>query len=72
MPDEEAFCVLIRLMEGYNMRGLYTPNMEGLQLRLYQYDQLLYDLLPKVARHLENVIISYHIMNIKIIKTIVV
>jgi len=54
MPDEEAFCVLIRLMEGYNMRGLYTPNMEGLQLRLYQYDQLLYDLLPKVARHLEN------------------
>ena len=46
--------------------------MEGLQLRLYQYDQLLYDLLPKVARHLENVIISYHIMNIKIIKTIVV
>jgi len=54
MPDEEAFCVLIRLMEGYTMRGLYTPNMEGLQLRLYQFDQLLYDLLPKVARHLEN------------------
>ncbi|ORX79263.1 RabGAP/TBC [Anaeromyces robustus] len=54
MPDEEAFCVLVRLMEGYDMRGLYTPNMEGLQLRLYQFDQLLYDLLPKVARHLDN------------------
>jgi len=37
------------------MRGLYTPNMEGLQLRLYQFDHLLYDILPKVARHLENV-----------------
>eukprot|EP00833_Pecoramyces_ruminatium_P006157 jgi/Orpsp1_1/1180189/evm.model.c7180000072448.1 len=54
MPDEEAFCVLVRLMEGYDMRGLYTPNMEGLQLRLYQFDQLLQDILPKVSRHLEN------------------
>jgi len=54
MPDEEAFCVLVRLMEGYDMRGLYTPNMEGLQLRLYQFDQLLQDILPKVARHLDN------------------
>jgi len=55
MPDEEAFCVLVRLMEGYDMRGLYTPNMEGLQLRLYQFDQLLNDILPKVSRHLEHV-----------------
>jgi cell division protein FtsB len=54
MPDEEAFCVLVRLMEGYDMRGLYTPNMEGLQLRLYQFDQLLNDILPKVSRHLEH------------------
>ncbi|KAL6622268.1 RabGAP/TBC [Neocallimastix californiae] len=54
MPDKEAFCVLVRLLEEYNMRGLYTPNMEGLQLRLYQFDHLLYDILPKVARHLEN------------------
>jgi len=46
------------------MRGLYTPNMEGLQLRLYQFDQLIYDLLPKVARHLENVTNYYNDYNI--------
>lgn len=52
MPDEEAFCVLVRLMKEYSMRGFYTPKMEGLQLRLYQFDKLLQEHLPAIFKHL--------------------
>ncbi|KAJ3179202.1 GTPase-activating protein [Irineochytrium annulatum] len=52
MPDEEAFCVLVKLMYDYKFRELFTPNMSGLQLRLYQFDKLLDELLPTISRHL--------------------
>lgn len=41
MPEEQAFCVLVRLMYEYNFRTLYTPKMIGLQLRNHQFDRLL-------------------------------
>ncbi|BGP34274.1 GTPase-activating protein [Rhodotorula toruloides] len=52
MPDEEAFCVLVRLMKAYDLRSHYTPNMPGLQLRLFQFDRLVEELLPSVFLHL--------------------
>lgn len=52
MPDDEAFCVLIRLMNDYGLRGHFTPDMEGLHLRLYQFDMLVEEHLPHIARHL--------------------
>ena len=54
MPDEEAFCLLIKMMQGYDMRGLYTPKMEGLRLRLYQFDKLMEEQLPSVWKHFES------------------
>ncbi|CAO3650475.1 unnamed protein product [Mucor fragilis] len=53
MPDEDAFCVLIQLMNKYGLRGHFTPDMDGLQLRLYQFDALVQEYLPHVARHLK-------------------
>ena len=52
MPDEEAFCVLVRLMKAYDLRSQYLPDMPGLQLRLFQFDRLLEELLPAVFMHL--------------------
>jgi hypothetical protein len=52
MPDEEAFCVLVRLMKSYNLRSHFVPEMPGLQLRLFQFDRLLEELLPHVFNHL--------------------
>ena len=52
MPDEEAFCVLVRLMKSYDLRSHYTPNMPGLQLRLFQFDRLVEELLPGLYMHL--------------------
>lgn len=52
MPDEEAFCVLVRLMKSYDLRSQYLPDMPGLQLRLFQFDRLLEELLPATFLHL--------------------
>ncbi|KAG0033528.1 hypothetical protein BGZ81_008227 [Podila clonocystis] len=52
MGEKEAFCVFVRLMETYDMRTMFTLNMEGLQLRLYQFSALLSELLPMLHAHL--------------------
>lgn len=51
MPDEEAFSTLVRLMQNYDLRGHFIPNMPSLQLRLYQFDRLIEDLLPVLHVH---------------------
>ncbi|KAI9030926.1 eukaryotic and archaeal DNA primase, large subunit-domain-containing protein [Phycomyces nitens] len=53
MPDEAVFCVLVKLMSHYGLRGHFTPQMETLHERLYQFDQLLLQTLPQVHKHLE-------------------
>lgn len=42
-----------RLMETYEMRSMFTLNMEGLQLRLYQFQSLLKEILPDLAQYLD-------------------
>lgn len=52
MPEKEAFCVFVRLMETYEMRTMFTLNMEGLHLRLHQFATLLTQLCPELDAHL--------------------
>ncbi|GHJ89164.1 hypothetical protein NliqN6_5566 [Naganishia liquefaciens] len=52
MPEEEAFCVFIRLMYSYDLRSHFLPDMPGLQLRMYQFDRLLEELLPALHLHM--------------------
>ncbi|KAG2198022.1 hypothetical protein INT47_004989 [Mucor saturninus] len=54
MPEAQSFCVFVRLMETYEMRSMFTLNMEGLQLRLYQFSSLLNEILPELAQHVSN------------------
>ncbi|KAF8507745.1 RabGAP/TBC [Gautieria morchelliformis] len=51
MPDEEAFCLLVRLMATYGLRSHFLPEMPGLQLRLFQFDRLAEELLPVLHIH---------------------
>ncbi|RIA91030.1 rab-GTPase-TBC domain-containing protein [Glomus cerebriforme] len=53
MSEAQAFCVFVRLMETYDMRTMFTLNMEGLQLRLYQFSALLSQILPKLHVHFQ-------------------
>lgn len=41
MPEEEAFCVLVQLMNSYKMRDVYKPSMADLSLCFYQLDKLI-------------------------------
>ncbi|CAO3591222.1 unnamed protein product [Absidia cylindrospora] len=54
MPEQQAFCVFVRIMETYEMRTMFTLNMEGLQLRLYQFSSLFAQILPDLSDHLAN------------------
>src|SRR6478735_9416549 len=40
-------------METYEMRTMFTLNMEGLHLRLHQFQTLLTQYCPRLASHLE-------------------
>ncbi|KIW10455.1 hypothetical protein PV08_11419 [Exophiala spinifera] len=53
MGEAEAFCILVRLMEHYDLRSCYLPDLSGLHLRIYQFQQLLTRHLPELAAHLE-------------------
>ncbi|KAI9442225.1 rab-GTPase-TBC domain-containing protein [Lactarius indigo] len=51
MPDEEAFCLLVRIMHSYDLRGHFLPEMPKLQLRLFQFDRLVEEILPVLHVH---------------------
>jgi len=51
MPDEEAFSLFVRLMYSYDLRGHFLPEMPKLQLRLFQFDRLIEELLPVLHVH---------------------
>ncbi|KAK1836952.1 rab GTPase-activating protein 1-like protein [Podospora conica] len=52
MPDKQAFCVLVRLMENYDLRHCFVPDMPGLHVRIYQFRELLRQHLPALSTHL--------------------
>ncbi|CAO3666483.1 unnamed protein product [Rhizopus stolonifer] len=54
MPEEAAFSVLIQLMSKYGLREQFTPNMEKLHERMFQFEHLLSLHVPQVCRHLNN------------------
>ncbi|KAK3390216.1 rab-GTPase-TBC domain-containing protein [Podospora didyma] len=53
MPDKQAFCVLVRLMENYGLRHCFVPDLSGLHVRIYQFRELLRQILPTLSAHLE-------------------
>ncbi|KAJ3576313.1 hypothetical protein NPX13_g3740 [Xylaria arbuscula] len=54
MPDNLAFCVLVRLMEHYDMRSCFLPDLSGLHVRIYQFRELLRQDLPALSSHLDD------------------
>lgn len=61
MPEEEAFCLLVRLMNQYHLRELFIQDMPGLHKCLYQFERLLEDLEPALYCHLHRRGISPHL-----------
>lgn len=51
MPEEQAFCVFVRIMQNYGLRDMFRSNFEELYLKFYQLDHLLQDQLPDLHSH---------------------
>jgi len=60
MPEEQAFCVLVRVMFRYGLRDLFKDGFETLHLRLYQLDRLLEEHLPDLWVHFVSNCIESH------------
>ena len=41
MPEEEAFCVFVKLMQDYRMREIFKPTMAELGLCIFQLESFL-------------------------------
>src|ERR1700760_1444279 len=52
MREEEAFCMFVKLMSKYGLREMFTQDMPGLHLHLYQFERLLEDMEPALYCHL--------------------
>jgi hypothetical protein len=53
MPEEEAFAVLVSIMQDYTMREMYKPDMCYLGLCIYQLECLIQEILPDLHRHFQ-------------------
>lgn len=51
MGEKDAFCVLVKLMEKYDLRDCFRPDLNGLHLRIYQFQSLLDAHMPDLAKH---------------------
>ncbi|KAI9672290.1 MAG: hypothetical protein M1831_002105 [Alyxoria varia] len=54
MEEKDAFCVLVRLMEQYDLRSCFMPDLAGLHLRIFQFQRLLTQHMPELSAHLES------------------
>jgi hypothetical protein len=61
MPEEEAFCLLVRLMNQYHLRDLFIQDMPGLHMHLYQFERLLEDFEPALYCHLHRRQVTPHL-----------
>ncbi|WYZ36769.1 hypothetical protein EsH8_II_000275 [Colletotrichum jinshuiense] len=61
MTEEEAFCLLVRLMNHFHLRDLFIQDMPGLHKNLYIFERLLEDFEPALYCHLRRRSISPHL-----------
>ncbi|XP_005996261.1 rab GTPase-activating protein 1 isoform X2 [Latimeria chalumnae] len=60
MPEEQAFCVLVKIMYEYGLRGLYKNNFEELHCKFYQLERLLQEQLTDLYTHFTNLNLEAH------------
>lgn len=53
MPEEEAFCVFVKLMQDYRLRELFKPSMAELGLCMYQFEYMIQEQLPDLHIHFQ-------------------
>ncbi|KAH0346328.1 RabGAP/TBC, partial [Aureobasidium melanogenum] len=59
MDARDAFCVFVRLMENHGLRDSYSHSLTGLHSRIFQFQQLLTPLAPKLVAHFKNLGVEF-------------
>ncbi|XP_036129668.1 rab GTPase-activating protein 1-like isoform X1 [Molossus molossus] len=60
MPEEQAFCVLVKIMYDYGLRDLYKNNFEDLHCKFYQLERLMQEQLPDLHSHFCDLSLEAH------------
>ncbi|KAL9882254.1 ecotropic viral integration site 5 isoform 5-T7 [Glossina fuscipes fuscipes] len=53
MPEEEAFAVLVQIMQQHRMRDMFKPSMSELGLCMYQLESLVQEQIPEMHIHFQ-------------------
>ncbi|XP_045464184.1 ecotropic viral integration site 5 ortholog isoform X2 [Harmonia axyridis] len=54
MPEEEAFAVLVKIMQDYKMRDMFKPSMAELGVCMFQLENLVSEQLPDLNQHFQS------------------
>src|SRR5207245_1338280 len=60
MPEEQAFCVLVKMMFDCGIRNMYKDSFEELHLALYQLERAMRDELPDLLPHFVDLHLEAH------------
>ncbi|XP_037104526.1 rab GTPase-activating protein 1-like isoform X1 [Syngnathus acus] len=60
MPEEQAFCVLVKIMFEYGLRALYKNNFEDLHCKFFQLEKLMQEQLPDLWSHFQVLNLEAH------------
>uniref|UniRef100_A0A158R5T0 PID domain-containing protein n=1 Tax=Syphacia muris TaxID=451379 RepID=A0A158R5T0_9BILA len=60
MPEEQAFCTLVKIMFDYGLRDLFKLGFDILHLRFYQLQRLIEDYVPDLFAHFYDLGVETH------------
>ncbi|NWI87617.1 RBG1L protein, partial [Pitta sordida] len=60
MPEEQAFCVFVKIMYDYGLRDLYRNNFEDLHCKFFQLEKLMQEQLPDLHSHFSELNLEAH------------
>ncbi|XP_042229532.1 rab GTPase-activating protein 1-like isoform X2 [Homarus americanus] len=60
MPEEQTFCVLVKIMFEYGLRDLFKDGFEILHMRFYQLAKLMEEQLPELWLHFQDQGVEIH------------
>ncbi|VDM97084.1 unnamed protein product [Thelazia callipaeda] len=60
MPEEQAFCTLVKIMFDYGLRDLFKLGLDVLHLRFYQLQRLTEDYVPDLFAHFYDLGVETH------------
>ncbi|NXF94424.1 RBG1L protein, partial [Eubucco bourcierii] len=60
MPEEQAFCVFVKIMYDYGLRDLYRNNFEDLHCKFFQLEKLMQEQLPDLHNHFSDLNLEAH------------